>query len=201
MEKIIDMNTYNRRQLYENFLKFEIPVFSLTVNVDITHFMEKIKKDKLRFFSSLCYQLMKTCNEIIQFRHRIVENKLVEFDIVHPNFTCLKDELVFFCSSEYCEDFKEFYDNFIFNHDNLIKKETLKNNVIYITSNHFTSFTAFTHAYSSEINSVPLITIGKYFKNNDSLIIPISLQVHHSIMDGLHVGKFYNNLQENLNKF
>ena len=37
---------------------------------------------------------------------------------------------------------------------------------------------------------------GKYYEKNGKIMIPISVQVHHSFVEGMHVGKFVNGLQE-----
>ena len=54
------------------------------------------------------------------------------------------------------------------------------------------SFTSFTHARKpAKEDSVPKIVFGKYTKKNDSVKMPVSVEVHHSLMDGIHVGKFF----------
>ena len=45
----------------------------------------------------------------------------------------------------------------------------------------------------------PKATWGKYRREVRRLIMPFSLQVHHSLMDGLHVGRYFEALQERLN--
>ena len=44
-----------------------------------------------------------------------------------------------------------------------------------------------------------LFTMGKYYKENDKYIMPISIQVHHSVCDGFHLCRFINELQELIN--
>ena len=36
---------------------------------------------------------------------------------------------------------------------------------------------------------------GKYYEKNGRIMIPISVQVHHSFVDGIHIGRFVNKLQ------
>ncbi|MEH7350798.1 CatA-like O-acetyltransferase, partial [Gottfriedia acidiceleris] len=40
----------------------------------------------------------------------------------------------------------------------------------------------------------PIITIGKYSKQNGRLSIPISIKSHHATVDGFHVAKFFEKL-------
>lgn len=40
--------------------------------------------------------------------------------------------------------------------------------------------------------------MGKFKKEQDRILLPFSVQVHHGLMDGYHVGKYYNLLEEYL---
>ena len=44
-------------------------------------------------------------------------------------------------------------------------------------------------------NATPLFDWGKYYEKNGRIMIPISVQVHHSFVDGMHVGQFVDRLQ------
>lgn len=46
--------------------------------------------------------------------------------------------------------------------------------------------------------SKPMFDWGKYFEKGEKVLIPFSIQVHHSFIAGFHVGKFVKHLQEKL---
>ena len=46
----------------------------------------------------------------------------------------------------------------------------------------------------------PIFTLGKYYKEDDKFLIPLSIQVHHAICDGFHVCQFLNELRDLINK-
>lgn len=48
---------------------------------------------------------------------------------------------------------------------------------------------------------LPIFTLGKYFDENGRRLLPISIQVHHAVCDGYHVGKFVDLLQTLINQF
>ena len=51
-------------------------------------------------------------------------------------------------------------------------------------------------------DSVPRITWGRYDADAAGrLMMPVSVQVHHALMDGYHVGMFYKNLEKELGRF
>ncbi len=41
-------------------------------------------------------------------------------------------------------------------------------------------------------------TWGKYFSEGDRTMAALSVQTHHGLMDGIHVGRFYEQLQANI---
>jgi len=47
---------------------------------------------------------------------------------------------------------------------------------------------------------VPRFAWGKIFEEGKSLKMPLGAQGHHAVMDGIHVGKFYEKVQDYLNQ-
>ena len=47
--------------------------------------------------------------------------------------------------------------------------------------------------------SNPFVFWGKYRKNQSEYSLPISFQFHHTQMDGIHAGRFLENLQNEIN--
>ncbi len=52
-------------------------------------------------------------------------------------------------------------------------------------------FTGLTHARPLGLtDSVPKITFGKATADGDEVLMPVSVEVHHALVDGLHVSQF-----------
>jgi len=69
--------------------------------------------------------------------------------------------------------------------------------VIYHTTLPWMSFTSFAHARNKgRGESIPRIVFGKFEEDNSRLMLPLSVEVHHALMDGLHVGRFFTNFEE-----
>ena len=63
------------------------------------------------------------------------------------------------------------------------------------------SYTHISHTISgNRTNSTPLFDWGKFFERESKIVLPFSVQVHHSFVDGIHVGRFVEKLQDYLNK-
>jgi chloramphenicol O-acetyltransferase type A len=49
-------------------------------------------------------------------------------------------------------------------------------------------------------DSVPRFAWGKFFKQGEYLKMPLGVQAHHALMDGIHMGRFYEGVQNVLNQ-
>ena len=64
------------------------------------------------------------------------------------------------------------------------------------------TFTHKSHTYGGNPkNAVPIFDWGKFYKRDGKVIMPFSVQAHHSFVDGIHIGKLSKNLHKCLNSF
>ncbi|MNC81618.1 Chloramphenicol acetyltransferase [compost metagenome] len=64
------------------------------------------------------------------------------------------------------------------------------------------TFTHFSHTFSGKSEkSNPMFDWGKYVEKDGRVLMPFSIQVHHSFVDGFYVGKLVEKLQSHLNGF
>lgn len=70
-------------------------------------------------------------------------------------------------------------------------------NVIHYSSIPWLNFTSLSHARSFSFkDSCPKISFGKMMEQNGIKQMPISIHVHHALMDGFHVAQFVERFQE-----
>jgi chloramphenicol O-acetyltransferase type A len=71
-----------------------------------------------------------------------------------------------------------------------------------MTAIPWVSFTGFMHPMQLHpADSIPRFAWGKFFQEGDQLKMPLSVQGHHALLDGYHVGKFYQLVQDYFNQF
>lgn len=200
--RYIDMQTWSRRDHFQLFNTFNHPHFSMCVNVDVTAFYPFVKRNGYSFTVSMVYVIARASNAIPEFRYRIRGDQVVEHEMVNPSFTILIDKDLFsFCALAYVEDFSEFAGRAAKNISDVKAQVDLEldpenDDVLYMTSIPWVSFTSFTHPMQLHpADSVPRFAWGKYFEESDTLKMPLSVQGHHAIMDGIHMGRFYETVQ------
>jgi len=77
-----------------------------------------------------------------------------------------------------------------------LKELAGRDDLIYITCIPWISFTHLSHTISLNKNdSVPRISWGKYFMENNKVLLPFSVQVNHALVDGIHIGRYFLKLQ------
>lgn len=205
--RYVNMETSPRCEHFELFNSWDYPHFNMCANVDLTAFYPAVKSRGVSFTVGIIYVLTRAANAIPEFRQRIREGKVVEHEIVHPSTTILaKDDLFSFCTMTYEPDFSSFAAGAakqiacVQEHPT-VDSDSFEDDLLYMTSIPWVSFTSFMHpVHLHPVDSVPRFAWGKYFEEGELLKMPLSVQGHHALMDGLHVGRYYAEVQEYLNE-
>jgi chloramphenicol O-acetyltransferase type A len=198
----IDLETWPRRAHFKLFSGFDHPHFNMCANVDLTTFYPVLKQRGVSFTVAITYLLSRASNAIPEFRYRIRAGKVVEHEIVHPSVTILADEDLFsFCTFDYVEDFSGFAVRaaeriaYVKEHPTL-RSEPGQDNLLFMTALPWVSFTSFAHPMQLHpADSVPRFAWGKFFEEGKFLKMPLSVQGHHALMDGIHMARFYAEVQ------
>ncbi len=185
------------------------PHFNITANVDVTSFVSKTKQRKLPLTYSLVYLLSKTANDIKEFRWRIRNEEVIEHNMVHPSFTVPTDEAdVFsFCTVGFQKELKDFIIEAErvrsqMKTDPSIEDEPGRDDFLFLSAIPWISFTSMQHAMSYHPHdSVPRISWGKFFQQEGKTMMPLSVQAHHALVDGRHMGAYFQNFEEMLMDF
>ncbi|MBD5086148.1 MAG: chloramphenicol acetyltransferase [Clostridiales bacterium] len=204
--KVIDEGTWERTMHCKIFRNSVEPSFCVTFEVDITNFLSKIKAKNMSFTFAMVYAVCRCANEIEEFRYRFLDDKIVLFDKIDTAFTYLNKDTELFkvvnvplkdnileyveLASKIANEQKEYFTG------------PLGNDVFQCSPMPWITYTHISHTNSGKKdNATPLFDWGKYQERNGRIIMPLSVQVHHSFVDGIHIGKFANKLQKFLNEF
>lgn len=203
---IIHQQNWKRAQHCAVFRNSVEPAFCVTFELDITNFKNKVKEQNLSFTMAMIFAVSKCANEIEEFRYRFLDGEVVLFDHIDTAFTYMNNETELFkvvnvplldTMSDYVElalttakEQKEYFTG------------PLGNDIFQFSPMPWISYTHISHTNSGKKdNATPLFDWGKYFTRDEKIIIPFSVQAHHSFVDGLHVGKLADKLQTYLSEF
>lgn len=189
-------------QIFRNSIE---PAFCVTFELDITNFLRKVKEKKLSFTMSLIYAVSKCANDIEEFRYRFVDGKVVIFNRIDTAFTYLNKETELFKVVNV--EMKDTLEEYVVaaTKATINQKEyftgPLGNDVFQFSPLPWVSYTHISHTIpGKKDNATPLFDWGKYFKKDGKIILPFSVQAHHSFVDGIHIGKLADSLQNYLSE-
>ena len=201
----IDLSRWARKEHFEVFQSFAQCTINQTVLVDITVLLKHIKEVGWKFYPTIIFLLSKIVNSHAEFRMAMKNNELVIWNDIHPSYTIFHNETETFSSlwSHYdgnIHHFQDIYSEDVARYRNNLSywpKEESRENVFFVSAIPWVSFTSFNINMANMQNYFsPMFTLGKYYKQDGKVLLPLAIQIHHSACDGFHVARLFNELQE-----
>lgn len=204
--RIIHFDNAHRQRHFDFFRQMNHPHFNVTVPIDITPFPAFIKENGLPFTPTLVYLLALTANEIRELRWRIRGEMVVEHDLVHPSFSVNTDQTdVFsFCTVNFTTNARNFIQSAqaqmaAMRSNPSLSNEPGRDDYLFMSAFPWASFTSIQHAmHYHPVDSVPRIVWGKYYEEQGRIKMPVNVQAHHAIVDGRHLGIYFQILEEKM---
>lgn len=208
----IDLQAWNRGQVFYYFSKMAPMGYSLTVNLDITKMKAALEDVKLKFFPAYLWIVTKTLNLQQEFRIAQRDGQIGCYNYLTPLYASFhEDDKTFSLMwTEYDDDFRAFYDAYINNkrqygenHGVLAQSDLLPPpNAYTVSCVPWISFLHFSvHSYENKPYYFPSVEAGKFISENDRLKMPLSITCHHAAADGYHVSRFLEQLQAEADQF
>lgn len=208
MKKIINIETWERKEHYLFFRNLELPTYSITIAADITNALKISRENKISLHAIILYATLKAVNAIPALKWRIENDQITEYDTIHSAATHLpKGSRLYsntFC--KYNPDFEKFSENLKKAIEKCEQKPSLhvagtRQDVAYISALPWINFTSITNPLTSLRNdSVPRFVWGKYKTENGKTMLPYGIQFHHSLADGIDAAEFFETFQKEANK-
>ena len=209
MRRKININEWNRKEHYEFFSNMDNPSFGIVAEVEVTQLYEHCKKTKQSFFAQYLHRSMKAINKVEEFRLRIVDDGVYLYDVINAGSTIARNDGTFaFSYMHFNEDFEVFNEELqkeikeVQQSEGLrLSNEELDVNLIRHSTFPWSNFTSILHPHNiNNKESVPKIVFAKFYEKNGKLMMPVSIEAHHGLMDGRHIALYLQYFQEFLNK-
>ncbi len=198
MPKHLDLEKWIRRDVFEFFIGFDKPYFNICTQLDITKLLTSLRnRPEVSVSMAYHYFALRAANEIEPFRYRLTDGQVIVYEVIHGGTTVLlPSENFTLAYFEYDASFEKFRAGAeaamkqAQSGDGAFRPNT-RDDMIHFTTLPWVSFTSFSHARNwGRADSVPKIAFGKFIKAGERTLLPFSVEVHHALMDGLHVGRF-----------
>lgn len=199
--QIIDEKTWKRSMHCMVFRNSIEPAFCVTFELDVTNFRRKIKEQGYSFTIAMVYAICRCANEIEEFRYRFLDGNIVLYDQIDTAFTYLNSDTELFKVVNV--PMKDTLEEYVAAATKAAREQTeyftgpLGNNVFQCSPMPWVTYTHISHTNSGKKDNVtPLFDWGKYYERDGKILMPVSVQAHHSFVDGVHIGKFVDCLQK-----
>ena len=208
----IDLQEWERGQIFYYFTKMAPTGYSLTVKLDVTRMKDTLERAGKKFYPAYLWLITKTLNNHKEFRMAEKDGCLGYYNSLTPLYaTFHEDDKTFSLMwTKYDDDFSAFYDAYIKdqkcygeNHGILAKQDMLPPPNAYTVScvpwicfDHFS-----VHSYENKPYYFPSIEAGKFVTKDGKVLMPLSITCHHATTDGYHVRMFLEELQTEADRF
>ena len=210
--RIIDKNTYYRRGVYRHFTEDCRCSLSMTARVDVTELFRVSRDAGTRFYLNFLYVLSKVLNSREDYRMGYLSqtDELIGYDVIHPTQYVFHEDTET-CTpvyTRYSDDYEEFYRHAA---DDLVRAE---NNREYglAAAEHPNWFDASYISWLSydalhielpdgNLYFLPIVNWGRYRREADRLMMPVSVRLNHAVADGFHAANVFRLLERELAAF
>lgn len=193
----IRIEGWKREKHFRFFQTFEDPFFNISCNVKITGMHRHTRNSADSLFLAILWTAGESANQIPEFRTRFIDDKVWLFDRIHTGSTFLRSDDTFgFC---YFQHFPEFSDFQVDARQRLAEAQSgidfdpkdARHDLLHCSTLPWISFTGLKHPRRfHRQDSVPKLVFGKVFDKEGESFLPLSVEAHHGLLDGLHIATF-----------
>lgn len=208
----LDITRWPRRDAFEYFREFDKPYFNVCVRLDVAPL--KAAVDELgtgRLWLAYHYLALVLANQLEPFRLRLEGGRVRIHERVDGSSTVLRDDGSFGFADldlgpQAADDPAAGFGAFAAHASAAVAAARAGHSPfaprpddsarIHFTTLPWLHFTSFSHARNwGREDSVPKLAFGRIEAEGARAWLPMSVEVHHALMDGLHVGQFVQGLE------
>lgn len=203
MGNYIDLNTWKRREHFYLFGDYEKPHFSITAAVDVSAcYAASRSADGASFTLAMLFAAMQAANAVEAFRLRLREDGIWCHDAIGIGCTVARPDRTFgFAYFAHEPSFARFAADGAREMERARASTSLADEreeddaTLHATVLPWIRFTSFTNAMRRD-DSVPKLTFGQRYAEAGAWYVPVCVEVHHALVDGIDVGDFFARLQD-----
>ena len=205
--RVLDMTRDPRRDQFTYFSAMANPYVGLTAFVDVTAARAWAKRTASSFFLCCLYAVSRAANRVPELRRRIREGQVVEYDWCPSSHTvALENGAYCYCTLRAEGPLETFLQTAAAAQEAAKRHPSLEDgedaeSLLFLSCIPWVSYAALVQPTPVPADSNPRITWGKYELREGRMQMPVTLLAHHALVDGVHIARFYQALEEELSWF
>lgn len=201
----IDMAQYPRRDHFAYFRSLPYPYVGVTQNVDVTEFSSFCKARGISFYLAFLHAAALAADGIPELRRRIRNGGIIEYDeCPTSHIELLPDETYCYCTLRHTMPFEDYLPYAEAERQRCREKPSIEEDsdaqsLYFISTLPWLHYTSLIQPVAGGDESNPRITWGKFETDaRRRRQMPVTLLAHHVLVDGIHIARFYQRLEEQL---
>lgn len=201
----IDLRNYPRRQHFEYFSSLQYPYVGVTNQVDVTELVRFCKERKYSFYLLFLHAAALAADSVPELRQRIRNGGIVEYSQCPTSHIELLDNGTYcYCTLHHHMGLEEYlsYAETARKQCRIhgsIEESADSESMYFISTLPWLHYTALIQPVAGGEESNPRITWGKFEKDAEGREqLPVTLLAHHGLVDGIHIARFYEALEKQL---
>lgn len=201
--RVIDLQNDPRGAHFDYFRAMANPYVGTTVMVDVTGLLKGCRESGQSFFLSFLYCAGRAANAVPELRRRIVDDEVRQYERCDTSHTVLRPDGSYgFCRVNCMMPFEAYLKEAAERHERA-KREPEgyaedETDLLFVSCLPWVRYVSLELPTPVPADSNPRITWGKYAQEGERVTMPVSLLANHALVDGLHIGRFYAALEEEL---
>lgn len=203
----IDLKSWPRQQHFQHFISYARPFSTICVRQDVSALVAYCRASGSSRFGVMCHAVMWALNQVEPLRQRVIGAQPYQLDKIDVSFTALAEdgEHFNFCTASFDDDLPTFLEHVQqaiiqgqeqAKHGTLFTGDDHRVDLAYVTCLPWLDFSALEHAFlGDETDFLPRIAWGKMVERGPNIEVSVSLCAHHSMVDGLHMARFFEHLE------
>lgn len=198
--KPVAWESWPRNEIYRFFQPLSNPIFGVTFSLDVTRLHAYTKAHGVSFYYALVYLCTEAINSEEAFLYCERPDGLYRLERRIPSFTDLKPgsdrfhivtmdhgtDLDAFCRAARLKSREQTC---------FIRQEAESDALIYLSCLPWLPLTHLTNERDSDpADAIPRLAWGKFEQREGREVLSLSAELNHRYVDGIHLGRFYENL-------
>lgn len=201
--KYIDLSDYPRKSHFAFFKQMAYPYVGFTANVDVTNLINAARARGGSPFLACLWAAANAANSVPELRQRIVEDRIAEFDHCDTAHTVAMPDKTFCNCRTDCR--MELGDFLIYGkarqeeamtHHGFVSTQDDETDLIFVSCVPWVAFTQVIQPTPIPADCNPRIVFGKFLREGEKTRMPLAIQANHALVDGRHLGEFYQAFEE-----
>lgn len=203
----LELESWPRRGHYDFFRTFEEPFFSVCTDVRVSELFARSRAPGgPSFFLGTMYASLRASNAVEEFRLRLRPDGVWLHDRIDIGSTVMRgDETFGFAYFAHADSWQQFNRAASAEVERVARSTGAtdprddRDDLIHHSVLPWIRLTSFAHARRrNPLDSVPKIVFGRHFEREGERWMPVAVDVHHALADGLHVARWLERLESEL---